>query len=161
LMDRKVVEALRGLPERNRFVRGLRTFVGFKQTGLAYERAARLAGKPKYTFRALVRLAMDGLFNFSGAPLDLVSYLGWMCIGAASLAGAGALIMGTPAAWWVATCAIVGCTGLQLLGLGIVGEYIRRIFVESKNRPTYIVASLKRPRADECWREPPQTTIAA
>src|SRR5262249_55441577 len=76
LMDRKVVDVIKHLPEKMRFVRGLRTFVGFRQIGLRYERAARAAGAPKYTFRALFRLAMDGLISFSSAPLTLVTYFG-------------------------------------------------------------------------------------
>src|SRR5262249_28347664 len=76
LLDRKVVDALKALPERQRFVRGLRTFVGFRQVGVRYERGARNAGRPKSTFRALVRLAVDGLVGFSGYPLTLVTQLG-------------------------------------------------------------------------------------
>ena len=76
LMDRQVVDALKHLPERMRFVRGLRTFVGFRQVGLAYDGPRREAGQPKYTFRALVGLAIDGLISFSSYPLRLVTYLG-------------------------------------------------------------------------------------
>ena len=76
LMDRKVVEALRRLPERSRFVRGLRAFVGFRQKGIPYDRPDRLGGQPKYRFKALAGLAADGLFSFSGAPLRLVTWLG-------------------------------------------------------------------------------------
>ena len=76
LMDRKVVEVLRHLPERVRFVRGLRTFVGFRQVGVEYEREARAAGRPKYTFRKLAALAADGLVDFSSYPLRVVTYLG-------------------------------------------------------------------------------------
>ncbi len=80
LMDRRVVEAIKTLPERKRFVRGLRTFVGFRQVGLAYERAARGAGSPKYTIRGLLNLAVDGLVSFSSYPLRLVTYLGLITI---------------------------------------------------------------------------------
>ena len=86
LMDRRVVDALRGLPERARFVRGLRTFVGFRQTGLDYERAAREAGRPKYSLKALVGLAVDGLVSFSSYPLRLVTYLG-VCAAVLALGG--------------------------------------------------------------------------
>jgi dolichol-phosphate mannosyltransferase len=151
LMDRKVIDALKSLPERNRFVRGLRTFVGFKQVGLAYERAARMAGQPKYTFKALVKLAMDGIINFSSAPLNLVTWTGVLLL-AGALVGAGTSIAGTVlghaiAGWWIASLTVVGCTGLQLLGTGILGEYIRRIFVETKGRPTYVIGSIKPCRA--------------
>ncbi len=144
LMDRKVVDVLRHLPERMRFVRGLRTFVGFRQTGVVCERAARNAGRPKYTFRALVRLAVDGLISFSSFPLTLVTYLG---LASAALAGlltfwvlADALWNRTaPRGWASIILVVLGMSAVQLLSLGIIGEYVRRIFVETKGRPTYIV----------------------
>jgi dolichol-phosphate mannosyltransferase len=144
LMDRKVVDVLNHLPERMRFVRGLRTFVGFRQTGVTYPRAARAAGKPKYTFRALVRLALDGIFNFSSTPLNLVTYFG----AASGLAAIVVLIwvLGTawmnnasPAGWAIVIVAVLFMSAVQLLSLGIVGEYVRRIFLEVKGRPAYIV----------------------
>lgn len=144
LMDRTVVAAMERLPERQRFVRGLRCFVGFRQLGLRYERAARNAGEPKYTFRALVRLAMDGLVNFSGFPLNLIAYLAAALLAVAApatlWAALASLAEGTaPAGWVIATLALLWCSGLQLLSLAIVGEYVRRIFVETKGRPTYII----------------------
>jgi dolichol-phosphate mannosyltransferase len=148
LLDRKVVDILKALPERNRFVRGLRTFVGFTQVGLEYERAARQAGQPKYTFRALCRLALDGIINFSNVPLSLLSYTGALCLGGSMLVGAATLLYaaidGTLAGWWCTTLAVFFCTGLQLCGMGILAEYVRRIFLETKARPAYIVAALKR-----------------
>jgi dolichol-phosphate mannosyltransferase len=148
LLDRKVVDMMKELPERNRFVRGLRTFVGFKQVGLQYERAARQAGQPKYTFRALCRLGLDGIINFSNAPLTMVSYAGATCL-AGSVASAiatllYAMLFGGVYGWWGATLAVFFCTGLQLSGMGILAEYIRRIFLETKARPTYIIGALKR-----------------
>jgi dolichol-phosphate mannosyltransferase len=144
LMDRKVVDALKGLPEQSRFVRGLRTFVGFRQIGLEYERDARAAGTPKYTLSSLMRLAADGLVSFSSYPLRLVTYLGL-------LTGLGALAM---IAWvlydafvrhsaprgWASLSAIVLLIGsVQLICLGIIGEYVRLIFQETKGRPAYIL----------------------
>jgi len=150
LMDRKVVSALNGLPERVRFVRGLRTFVGFRQTGLAYERAARGAGKSKYTFRALARLAADGLVSFSGYPLRLVSGLG--LFGVAAALGLTAWVVldavshRTAPRGWASTVVVVLFIGsVQLVCLGIIGEYVRLIFLESKRRPTYVVREY-RPR---------------
>jgi dolichol-phosphate mannosyltransferase len=156
LMDRKVVEVLKHLPERIRFVRGLRTFVGFRQVGLAYERSAREAGKPKYTFRALVGLALDGLISFSSYPLHLVTYVGLM---AAVLA---TVLMGwvvydafsnsaTPRGWASTIVVVLFMSAIQLISLGIMGEYVRRIFLESKGRPTYIVGAMTRtdPRQEE------------
>jgi dolichol-phosphate mannosyltransferase len=157
LMDRKVVEVLKQLPERNRFVRGLRSFAGFKQFGLVYERAARQGGEPKYTYRALCRLALDGVIGFSSVPLSLVAYAGTSCL---LLTGVGMLAMlvqlcrqESIPGWAIATLAMFACTGLQLLALGIIAEYIRRIFLETKGRPTYVVGALKQPSANARWQE--------
>jgi glycosyltransferase involved in cell wall biosynthesis len=154
LMDRKVVDVLKHLPERMRFVRGLRTFVGFKQTGVAYERAARNAGKPKYSMRALVGLAVDGLVSFSSYPLHLVTYVGvcasgiaftlmlWVFYDALSRHSA-------PRGWASTTVVVLFMSSIQLISLGIMGEYVRRIFIEAKGRPAYVVASLHREQAIE------------
>jgi glycosyltransferase involved in cell wall biosynthesis len=144
LMDRKVVKALKALPERQRFVRGLRSFVGFTQIGLVYERDARLAGQPKYTFRALVRLALDGLVSFSGYPLTLVTYLGIFSL-VLSLALASWVVVdawfnhSAPRGWASTIIVMLFMGGVQLVSLGIIAEYLRRIFLEVKGRPTYIV----------------------
>lgn len=145
LMDRRVVEAMKTLPEHKRFVRGLRTFVGFQQVGLTYERSAREAGKPKYTLRGLINLAVDGLVSFSSYPLRLVTYLGLGTIAVALLLAlwvlTDALINHTAPQGWASTVIIVLFMGaVQLISLGIVGEYVRLIFLETKGRPTYIVA---------------------
>jgi dolichol-phosphate mannosyltransferase len=131
LLDRKVVAALRRLPERQRFVRGLRAFVGFRQVGVRYERGARHAGASKYTLRGLCRLAADGLVGFSGAPLALPAWLGLATLPAA-------LALALSGATTAAAVFLVG--GMQLLSLAVVGAYIRRIFLEAKRRPTYLVA---------------------
>jgi dolichol-phosphate mannosyltransferase len=154
LMDRKVVDALNRLPERRRFVRGLRTYVGFRQVGLAYERDARAAGAPKYTFRALAGLAVDGLVSFSGYPLRLVTTLGLLtvavAVGLLVWVVADALVNGTAPRGWASTLVAVLFIGsIQLICLGILGEYVRLIFLETKGRPTYIVAERRaRPPAD-------------
>lgn len=145
LMDRRVVDALRGLPERARFVRGLRTFVGFRQTGLDYERAAREAGRPKYSLKALVGLAVDGLVSFSSYPLRLVTYLG-VCAAVLALSlvcwvliEAVTQIHYLPRGWASLAVIVLFMGAVQLISLGIIGEYIRLIFLETKRRPTYIV----------------------
>lgn len=148
LMDRRVVNALRRLPESQRFVRGLRTFVGFRQTGLVYERAARAAGAPKYTFRALCRLAIDGLVGFSGVPLNLITYLGLanvlVALGLTGYVLGSALWNRTTPAGWTSTLLVVLFLGsAQLLSLGIIAEYLRRIFLEVKGRPTYLVRAVR------------------
>jgi dolichol-phosphate mannosyltransferase len=144
LMDRKVVAVLNHLPERMRFVRGLRTFVGFRQTGLCYDRAARNAGRPKYSFRALLHLAADGIFSFSSYPLRLATYCGCasivLAVGLAVWAFADALGAQTAPRGWASTLIVVLFMGaIQLLSLGVIGEYLRRIFIEAKQRPPYIV----------------------
>jgi dolichol-phosphate mannosyltransferase len=154
LMDRVVVDTLKKMPERTRFVRGLRSFAGYRQRGIRYERAARNAGRPKYTFRALVRLAFDGLVGFSSFPLALIGYLGFFTLAAALLAGGFLAVDGlfrqqAPAGWSVTLLAVLLVGSLNLLSLGIVGQYVRRIFLETKGRPTYIVASLRQREAPE------------
>jgi len=144
LMDARVVDELRRMPERNRFVRGLRTWVGFNQTGYEYERSSRYAGESKYTFTRLLRLAFDGLVSYSFVPLRLVSNIGLLV----SLSALGYMayllvirLMGeTTIQGWVSTVVIVlFLGGVQLLSLGIIGEYIGRIFDEVKQRPQYVV----------------------
>ncbi len=162
LMDRRVVDELAKLPERQRFVRGLRTFVGFRQTGLVYERDARAAGVPKYTFRKLAGLALDGLVDFSGLPLRLVAGSGAALaatgfVFALGLAAASVSRGEVPAGWAVVLAAVLAIGGGQLLALGVVGEYVRRIFVEAKGRPTYIVSEVRQgPRAVRPEASPPR-----
>jgi dolichol-phosphate mannosyltransferase len=153
LMDRKVLNVIKHLPEQQRFVRGLRTFVGFKQVGHCYERAAREAGQPKYSFRALVRLAVDGLISFSGYPLRLVTYFGFLsaalAIGLSVWAFVDALSnQATPRGWASTIIVVLFMGSVQLISLGIMGEYIRRIFLETKGRPTYIVREVHRDEPD-------------
>jgi len=148
LMDRTVVDALHNMPERTRFLRGLRSFAGYRQTGIRYERAARNAGQPKYTFRALVRLAMDGLIGFSSFPLALLTYLGFILLGLAMLTGGWLALdclchLHTPQGWSLTLLAVLMVGALQLLSLGIIGQYVKRIFLETKGRPTYIIGSLR------------------
>jgi dolichol-phosphate mannosyltransferase len=152
LMDQKIVQTLQRLPEKQRFVRGLRTFVGFKQTGLAYERAAREAGRPKYTFAALIRLAGDGIFNFTSVPLKMITTLGTLLalivvVGLAWVVGDYIHTNTAPAGWLWATLAVGLVGSLNLLSLGIIGEYLHRVFAEVKNRPTYVVANVVRKEA--------------
>ncbi|WP_250846648.1 glycosyltransferase family 2 protein [Aquisphaera insulae] len=144
LMDRRVVDALTTLPERMRFVRGLRTFVGFRQEGLEYERAPRTRGRSKYTFRALMSLAISGLISFSSYPLRIVTYLGIATAAMAAVMMAwvfhDAFTNGTAPRGWASVIVTVLFMGsIQMVGMGILGEYIRLIFLESKGRPSYIV----------------------
>jgi glycosyltransferase involved in cell wall biosynthesis len=147
LMDRSVIELLEQLPERQRFVRGLRTWVGLRQTGVDYERPARQAGEPAYTMRALMKLAMDGLVSFSGVPLQMVTRLGLLSALFALIVGAWvvwAVLSGqtVPRGWASIACLVLLMSSVQLISLGIIGEYLSRVFLEVKRRPTYLIASV-------------------
>ncbi len=128
--------------------------MGFRQVGLEYERAARGAGKPKYTFAALVRLAVDGLISFSSHPLRLAAYVGLGTAAAAFLLLIwvlyDALVNHTaPKGWASLSVCVLFIGAMQLLGLGIIGEYLRLIFLETKQRPSYVIGEYKaRPLAD-------------
>jgi glycosyltransferase involved in cell wall biosynthesis len=153
LMDRRVVDALNRLPEKCRFVRGLRGFLGFRQTGLAYDRPGREAGRPKYTFRKLTGLAVDGLVSFSSYPLRLVTYVGLATAGTAVALAVwvlnDAIHHHTAPRGWASTLVVVLFMGaIQLLSLGIIGEYIRLIFLETKQRPTFVIDTLKQHGAE-------------
>lgn len=144
LMDQNIVKALKSLPERHRFVRGLRTWVGFKQVGLSYERDQRFAGQPKYTLAKLFGLAYDGLFAFSTTPLKLAITIGFIFT-IISLVGGMTIIYRKLVhdfnliGWASLIVTITFLGGLILLILGIIGEYIGRIYDEVKHRPLYII----------------------
>ncbi len=151
VMNRRVLNALKSLPERNRFVRGLRSWVGYRQVGLEYERQARQAGEPKYTFTKLLKLALDGLINFSYKPLHVLMLFGLSLGGLSFLAGffvfvqytANITILGynphNATGWTSLMIVMLFMAGVQLFGLGLLGEYIGRIFEETKGRPVYVV----------------------
>lgn len=145
LMDRSVVRALRRLPERTRFLRGLRSWVGLKQVAVEYDRPARASGESKYTLPKLLKLAFDGIVSFSAAPLRLALVFGSLI----SLAGFGLIAVlfylrlkhafDLPG-WTSLMVVVLFLGGIQLLAVGIVGEYIARIYEEVKNRPVYLIA---------------------
>lgn len=144
LMDRRVVDLLSKMPERNRFVRGLRTWTGFRQIGYEYEREARFAGTSKYDLAKLFALAFDGLVSYSYVPLRLVSNVG-LLVSLTALAYMAYLLVAhffgdQTIQGWVSTVVIMlFLGGIQLLSLGVIGEYVGRIFDEVKRRPRYIV----------------------
>ena len=144
IMDRRVVDVLSSMPERNRFVRGIRSWVGLNQVGLAYERHTRHAGRPKYTFTRLVYLALDGLVSFSYIPLRAITMLGfgvsWLSIVLAVFYAIKKLTVGlNPPGFATITVAIFFLAGMQLITIGVIGEYVGRIFEEVKQRPLYIL----------------------
>jgi len=146
LLDRRVADALNRLPERNRYVRGLIRWLGFRHTEVRYKRAERFAGETKYPYTKLVRLALDGVTAFSTLPLRLVTYLGFAVFGLSLLLVLYALlgrIFGgqTPAGWTSVFVAVAFLSGIQLVALGILGAYVSRIFEEVKGRPLYVIAS--------------------
>jgi dolichol-phosphate mannosyltransferase len=147
LLDRSAVDLLNSLPERQRFVRGLRTWIGLKQVGVEYERDARFAGQPAYTAGKLVRLAVDGLVSFSNVPLKLVTRLGMLGLVASGLLGIWVLYaflfdQETLRGWTSTAALILFTSAVQMISLGIIGEYLSRIFVEVKGRPTFLIARI-------------------
>lgn len=148
LMDRKVVDVLNSMPERNRYIRGLRAWVGLQQTSVCFERDPRFAGEVKYTFRKSLSLAANGLVSFSKVPLRLSTYLGL-------LAAAAAVLMAVLVLYWRIHSPHSPLTGLatimiamfflgavQLVSIGILGEYVGRIYEEVKGRPLYVLSEV-------------------
>ena len=144
LMDRKVVNALKMMHEKHRFMRGMSVWVGFRQTGVKYVRAERYAGETKYPLKKMLKFAMDGITSFSYFPLQLATYIGFV---SALLAVLGIVITvilrlsGSHAFFGQATTlvSVLFLGGVQLICLGILGEYLGRIYDEVKGRPLYIV----------------------
>ena len=144
LMDRKVVNVLKQMKDRHRFPRGMSAWVGFKQIGVTYKRAARVAGVTKYPFRKMLRLALNAITGFSYFPLQVATFFGFVSAGVAILAIPVVVIMriaGSGAFFGQATTliAVLFLGGVQLISLGILGEYVGRLYDEAKGRPLYIV----------------------
>jgi dolichol-phosphate mannosyltransferase len=147
LVDRKALNAFKSLRERSRYVRGLFCWVGFKHTGVRYKRAARFAGETKYPLRKMLKLATDGVVSFSTLPLRLALNAGFWIAGLSFVAGIWAIVDKLTGRYvvsgWVSTIvAVAFLGGIQLVILGIMGEYIGRIYEEVKARPLYIVRSV-------------------
>lgn len=152
LMSRRVVEALRRSPERHRFLRGMVSWVGYRQIGVEYDRDERLSGVTKYPFTKMMRFAIDGITSFSDVPLRFVSYFGFFTSAAAivyALVVVGFKLFslhppGYTRGWASTIVAVLFLGGVQLIGIGIVGEYIGRIYDEVKGRPLYLIRSVDR-----------------
>jgi len=171
LLDRRVVDAIVSMPERDRFVRGMVSWVGYRQIGVPYRRAARFAGETKYPVSKMLRFAVDGILSLSIKPLRLSTLMGFASAELALLAIGYAFVMRVFTQRWVAgwtalIIAILFLGGAQLISLGVVGEYVGRLYGEAKRRPLYLVrealpaaprlepAVERRPSRDRrSWRE--------
>jgi dolichol-phosphate mannosyltransferase len=163
LLSRRAVDSLARMPERARYLRGMTSWIGFRQIGVTYRRDARYAGASKYPFGKLFRLASDGIASFSTAPIKLLTRLGFVMIG--FCAGVLAWTLYTrffthnaPQGWTSVLAVVLLLGGVQLLGMGIVGQYIARIFEETKQRPLYFVSDMV--ERGESVLSPPAPTTA-
>ncbi|MCD6424048.1 MAG: glycosyltransferase family 2 protein [Anaerolineales bacterium] len=144
LLDRKVVDVMGGMREKHRFLRGMSVWVGFRQTGVEYERAERLAGETKYPIKKMFRLASDAITGFSYFPLQLATYLGFTFTGISFIAILALIILRLAGSQFLmgqaaTLIAVLFLGGVQLLSLGMIGEYIGRLYDEAKGRPLYTV----------------------
>jgi dolichol-phosphate mannosyltransferase len=143
LLDRRALDALLSMGERNRFLRGMTVWVGFTQTAIHYKRDPRYAGETKYPVRKMLRFSLDAIASFSHLPLQIATYLGFLFAGVAFIAIPVVIILkftgGYLPGFGALTILILMIGGLQLIALGLIGEYVGRIYDESKRRPLYIV----------------------
>jgi glycosyltransferase involved in cell wall biosynthesis len=144
IMDRCVIDALKSMPERNRFMKGIFAWVGFRQASIVFDRPARVAGSSKWSFWKLWNFALDGIFSFSTLPLRIWTYFGAIiavfALGYAVLIAGRTLIMGVDVPGYASLAVILlFFSGLNMIGLGIIGEYLGRVFIEVKHRPLYLV----------------------
>ena len=152
LMDRKVADALRAMPEHNRFLRGMVSWVGFRQVPLEFERQERFAGETKYPLKKMLKLAADGIFSFSGKPFGVMRVLGGLLLLAGLLLVLTLLIAqamwGGVEGWAYVLGTLLALGGLNLLALGVCGVYFERMYDELKGRPLYVVRQVLRAPAD-------------
>ena len=147
MISKRVNDEIALMPERSRFIRGMRTWVGFRQIGIEYERNARYAGEAKYGFKMLFKLAYDGIFNFSEVPLRLITKLGFVVVTLSLFYIFFVLIMmmigkNIPQGFLSTIIAISLFSGVQLICLGVIGEYLSRIYEQVKGRPLYIIKKI-------------------
>ena len=154
LLDRKVVDVLKKLPERTRFMKGLFAWVGYSSVGVNYKRQARVAGKTKWNYWKLWNFALDGIIGFSSVPLRVWTYVGatvsLFSFVYAIVVMLRVLILGVDLPGYASLLTVIlFLGGLQLLSLGVIGEYIGRIFIEVKGRPLYVVESIYQPNESQ------------
>lgn len=147
LISREVVDVLNKMPEESRYIRGMRSWVGFRQVGIEYERAERQAGESKYSFKQLLGLAYNGIFNFSEFPVKILTWLGVASVSVSLVYLVTVLIKkfffgGVPEGFTALLMAIILFSGVQLISLGIIGEYVLRIFFQVKKRPLFLVREI-------------------
>ncbi len=145
LLDRRVVDVMNSMREKHRFLRGMSSWIGFKQVGVEYKRAARFAGETKYPFKKMLQLALNAVTGFSYFPLQVASYFGFASAGLAIVAiPVVAVLRMTGSQFFegqaTTLIAVLFLGGVQLISLGILGEYIGRLYDEAKGRPLYIVS---------------------
>jgi len=160
LMTRRSLNVLLSMPEQHRFIRGMVSWIGFKQTALPYERQERFAGETKYPFSKMLRLAVDAVTSFSTRPLRLASFFGFG-FGALGIAGLvytiGSWLRGQVVPGWTSATSIFLLLGsTQMFVLGIIGEYLGRLYMEAKGRPLYVIESVIRETQAEVEANPPQ-----
>jgi dolichol-phosphate mannosyltransferase len=150
LISRRALDVLLSMPERHRFIRGMVSWIGFRQEPLLYDRDPRFAGETKYTLRKMLRFALDAVTGFSIKPLSIASFVGAFSCLAAFLLGAaavGAWLMGRTAGWLGLSALVTLLAGVQLMAIGILGEYVGRLHEESKGRPLFIIEQIVGRRA--------------
>ncbi len=144
MVSRRVVDIMNQMPEESRYIRGLRAWIGFKQIGITYERSERFAGESKYSFKELFNLAYNGIFNFSEFPIKMISKIGFWAFAISIMYSIYAIIMkivynDVPQGFTALILAVTLFGSIQLLAIGIIGEYVTRIFFQAKERPLYII----------------------
>jgi dolichol-phosphate mannosyltransferase len=144
LISRRVVNKLNQMPEQSRFIRGMRGWLGYKQIGLEYERSARKNGESKYSLKKLIELALNGIFNFSEYPIKVLVRMGLIAVIISLIYLIYTLIMkflfnDVPGGFTALLFVIILFGGIQLIALGVLGEYILRIFFQVKNRPLFVI----------------------
>jgi len=162
LISAPAAAQLRKFREKDRFVRGLVSWIGFRQTGIPYDRDSRYAGETKYPYRKMMKFAIDGITSFSNMPLKLASWLGYLASLLAFIYLASVFVQRalghTVEGWATIMVAMLFLGGVQLICIGIIGEYIGRIFNETKSRPMYIIESVHGPDAEPVAGQRPDST---
>ena len=162
LMSRRISDQVVQMPEHDRFIRGMVAWLGFKQVAYEYDRNARFAGTTKYPLTKMIGFAADALVSFSMVPLRIATYIGALLTTVLTFVGIGAVISwilsGTVPGWTSLTLLVVMISSVQLLVLGLIGEYVGRTYIQSKNRPLFVISHIhRRPRLPD--RLPPDPTL--